>query len=1053
MTQVNRTEWHKMEELLQLLQQYKGMNDSGGIFGLNADPISDIQHYRVSPTRGYLAQLGGLIQAPASIVQPDYNYVPTQSSIYDRANFIVNQLENERSQEKFKKLKTRGLSGEAKEQAKKWNNFLDLSGLKGQKVTEEVQDMILRGDPAIPNIGVLDLQSGGAVSPFSSVTSTPANPDTRLLGERVRANPNFSGRAMDPVIRGYVDHVYNPRLTGKVFELDNEKRDDPRLEARRVEWNRRVKEQGLEGQPMDTGLIEYLDTIRILKDNGVQTNPYTGDPFGYGGEVEKVFLGKLFKGIGQGFKGIADFGLGLLGAPDVIQNSFVDRSKFLTKANGFLGGIGRTALSVANPLLGAAVGMGGRLLNGAGGQNQGAAGMMQGSGMLGGMGGIQMPQFSGTGSPYQATFGQDIFGRQALTFQDGGMVQAIPEGFKGIQTERYKGISEFAVLPDLNMAKVNATKPHEKMEDDDITDIVPVGTYIASARPDMAIKREALAEFIVGIKAQRYEEDKVAKEPELVTAADLLRKKEKKIIPAEYAKRVRDKFNTVNKEENSDIFTEKTNQENRINRTPYLQALMTIGERNRENKEDNQLLAQLVGSIEELQQGGAVQRLGYSDGSPFQNRDSISIQGNVIDMSNTGKALTLKPNVGRSIKALPYSGMHIFPGATSVKEVPVFQWGGRVHPYQEGGNIGNILGVAASALPFLSNLFTGNANSQTSNPMASALTLGSLPLSTYGTIQNVNAQQSALDNTLGNLTNLNSDLLNLNNQGTLAGIGSQLAQTTDLPGINFDFSALQNFNTQTPRSFIDAAATPTLSTSAALSSLGTRGATALLSNNAATTMQARNQAAAQQFNADRSLDYQRVGALTEGRNREQLLNNQIQQQEIAARNNVIGNIGGQVQGNLSNRANILNDTFRTGSELALQRAQLAGQIPMSIAQNMLNAGSMYQTMLGQNMQNPGAQQQGAGSLAQQLGTGLGNAFSSSGGGNGVPGMGQGVDIAGSLFGPATQQGGGLGALLSGANWGIGSGANSGIGGGVNPLGIPIPMPGGGNFYLPPFIPG
>ena len=61
-----------------------------------------------------------------------------------------------------------------------------------------------------------------------------------------------------------------------------------------------------------------------------------------------------------------------------------------------------------------------------------------------------------------------------------------------------------------------------------------------------------------------------------------------------------------------------------------------------------------------------VQKLGYSDGSPYRNRKYIVINGDTIDMSKTGIPLRLIPDKGEEKIAEPYSGMHSFPGATSV---------------------------------------------------------------------------------------------------------------------------------------------------------------------------------------------------------------------------------------------------------------------------------------------------------------------------------------------------------------------------------------------------
>lgn len=66
-----------------------------------------------------------------------------------------------------------------------------------------------------------------------------------------------------------------------------------------------------------------------------------------------------------------------------------------------------------------------------------------------------------------------------------------------------------------------------------------------------------------------------------------------------------------------------------------------------------------------------IQKLGYSDGSPYRRRKYIVIKGDTIDMSNTGMKLRLIPDVGQEKIAEPYSGIHKFPGASQVKEVPI----------------------------------------------------------------------------------------------------------------------------------------------------------------------------------------------------------------------------------------------------------------------------------------------------------------------------------------------------------------------------------------------
>lgn len=71
--------------------------------------------------------------------------------------------------------------------------------------------------------------------------------------------------------------------------------------------------------------------------------------------------------------------------------------------------------------------------------------------------------------------------------------------------------------------------------------------------------------------------------------------------------------------------------------------------------------------------------LGYRHDSPFKNEPYIDIQSNNIDMSQTDKDLILIPNKGKPIIAKAGSGGYLFPNASKVTEVPLYQQGGRVN--------------------------------------------------------------------------------------------------------------------------------------------------------------------------------------------------------------------------------------------------------------------------------------------------------------------------------------------------------------------------------------
>lgn len=1231
-----------MDELMDMLMQYQQNNQQGDRFGLNLNPISGIQHYRVNPTRGYLAQDGGVIQqipqapfpgsmtltfapgtevtseyplflqqggtvvdtinrVPSNIgmrqagqyevftpqnaipslplsgsilgqslvpnrqmggytVQPttmnasQFGYTPTPSRVPPQQEQSLLRVLNhwskdEKSAERMKTYTgsdvityepTAGLKGDALQKAQAYNKGLEESGLLGKPWAMGLEYFMMAERNGWlekreqDGSGVQKNQLGGLIQ--EPVVAAPTTPPKYIP---IQPNPSV-----------YLPFQFEQDGEDAIFRKVKTKGLSGQQKTEAEAWNRFIKDADLKNKPISEEMMQRIlnldETVPGIQNLSV---------------VPQAGLGKFFrkvgKGIWDGVKGVADVGLSVLGAPNVIDNTFVDRSRFLTGATNVLGTIGRTALTAVNPLLGAAISVGGRLLNNAtGGEGQPAGGVgFPGMGEgIGSIGGVDLGQFT-QASPYQSTFGQDIFGRQGLSFgqaqpvsptqavvqpsqyqfgsmvksmlqnqvsnagspgggilgqmaqgqqggpgggfmsflrsgmldgssaptflqpqnqaphyssifgrgfgtrrpmmfANGGIVTRVPEGFIPIQTETYKGKPEHLIHPDGSITKVNARLAHEKMSDDEVTDIVIENTYVASSRPNMKLKRSVMQNYTVDLEVLPYEEGKRQKVPKEITADSLFRKHEKAILPTDYAARVAKKFPTVDKDQRTNIFTQRTNEENLANRVPYLEALIQEGEANRMKKEQEQ-------TRREFAKGGRAQRLGYSDGSPYSSLPFLRIDSDTIDMSNTGRPLLLQADTGEMGIAMPYSGTHKFSGAKSVTEIPIMRNGGYARrSYQDGGLTGgDWASIAATALPAVLGLFSGNQRpggpTGTLDPLTNSMLMGSFPLSSYGLTTNIRAQESSLQNAMGNLGNLNQDLMNLNNQGTLAGIGTQLAQTTDLPRYRADISRLQTFNTQSPRSFIDAQATPTMSSSSMLDRFGQRGAASILADSTNSQMQARNNAAIQQFNQDRNLDYGIANQITGITNQERQLNNQISQQEIAARNNVIGNIGSQVQGNFSNRGNILSDTFRQGTDLDMQLAQLQGQIPMGIAQNMMNMAALRQQLLAQQFAaqpsqtpqangnptttdyNPDLSQLGS-ALGQSLGTMFGGGpqdgilagqFNDYGG----PGLGPGASSADLILsGQPTAPGAGMYMPPYNPDLGGTSFGNTGFGGGLFP---------------------
>lgn len=71
--------------------------------------------------------------------------------------------------------------------------------------------------------------------------------------------------------------------------------------------------------------------------------------------------------------------------------------------------------------------------------------------------------------------------------------------------------------------------------------------------------------------------------------------------------------------------------------------------------------------------------LGYRKDSPYKDEPYLVIESNNISMDNVDKDLILLPNKGRPVLAKANSGGYLFPNASQVKEIPLYQKGGQVN--------------------------------------------------------------------------------------------------------------------------------------------------------------------------------------------------------------------------------------------------------------------------------------------------------------------------------------------------------------------------------------
>lgn len=157
--------------------------------------------------------------------------------------------------------------------------------------------------------------------------------------------------------------------------------------------------------------------------------------------------------------------------------------------------------------------------------------------------------------------------------EDGGFFHNNNGGFIPIQTE----IDELLLLPDMSMPDVAADEKHKSMEDDEVTDVVPEGTFVFSHNKKQRLKPKDIADELVGGGRTFYTENKTY-DIDNMLMSDVLGKKGGKITYADGARKVRNKIELVDEDSHKDAFAMLTNAENKTTRVPYLAKLIELQE-------------------------------------------------------------------------------------------------------------------------------------------------------------------------------------------------------------------------------------------------------------------------------------------------------------------------------------------------------------------------------------------------------------------------------------------------------------------------------------------
>ena len=188
--------------------------------------------------------------------------------------------------------------------------------------------------------------------------------------------------------------------------------------------------------------------------------------------------------------------------------------------------------------------------------------------------------------------------------------QGIP--IKSVQTEK----GEKLIFSDGGITDVKAKKKHENMESDEITDTLPVGTYVAGNRDKQLLKKDKAEKVLLGNTPITYNEFEQGDKPEEVRLSDIFKKKEH--TPAELTELVKKKFRVTSQE--SDAFADITNEENKIGRLPYLMSIIEMTEKKKNN-------------VPKMKKGGMVDEYGYSGGINPTNKNPMGM----FAISNIGE--------------------------------------------------------------------------------------------------------------------------------------------------------------------------------------------------------------------------------------------------------------------------------------------------------------------------------------------------------------------------------------------------------------------------------
>lgn len=223
---------------------------------------------------------------------------------------------------------------------------------------------------------------------------------------------------------------------------------------------------------------------------------------------------------------------------------------------------------------------------------------------------VKMANFAKNAAGWKKAMGGRIY-------EEGGMLNSMTEGIP-VQTETFEGQAEQVALPDGTIKSVEATTSHENMSDNTVTDLLPGGSHIQSARnkltPDQYIQLMQM------FKPETADQD--IKKLSQVYQSKYGKKNGKKLSPADISEYAKNKYQ--NKSTPNSFDTDKLKEGNK---KAYLDLSMQMND--------------LIKSGKELAEGAMLeeQMMAYGGMIP-QYAGGTNSEGITITMYPGGKSRT-----------------------------------------------------------------------------------------------------------------------------------------------------------------------------------------------------------------------------------------------------------------------------------------------------------------------------------------------------------------------------------------------------------------------------